>query len=111
MNTPLDQKIYIITDSKLAKNWLENLAVCKVRREECHEVRRRMRRRQKHLFFILAPSHTGIEGNEIADKLAEEGSKAAGKGRVPPPELSFDYSHSKQTRINWKEKQATSYVL
>ena len=81
---PTYDLIYVVIDSQVTMNGLVGLSVSKARRQEFHKVRRLLRKREKHVRFLLAPSHTEIKGNDIADELADEGSAASAKGAKGP---------------------------
>jgi ribonuclease HI len=93
---PITQKIIFFSDSQATLKALDATETRSKLAKECHEALQRLGRR--HMVELTwTPGHHGIEGNERADVLAKQGTKATWYG--PEPTLPIPGERIRQ-RIN-----------
>lgn len=98
-------KIGIFSDSQAALLALKSATVDSKLVWECIEVLRELSRKNKVMLFWV-PGHCGVEGNEIADSLAREGSSGNFVG--PEPFLGTSKSAIKHEVALWENTQILS---
>ncbi len=79
----------IILDSECTLAVLESTKKAKNNRVLAERVRGALRGSPHFFQFILTPSHTGLEGNEKADKLAGMGTVESARGARCPVGSGF----------------------
>ena len=83
------KRVTIILDSECTLAVLESTKKSEANRILVERVRGALKGSPHHFQFILTPSHTGLYGNEMADKLAGLGAKEATRGARCPAGSGF----------------------
>lgn len=90
----LDTPLYFLPDSQLAIDLYRNKARSRTGGTFVHEAKRHVRSRLHAMRFIPLPSHTGIPGNDEADRLANEGTRLSTGGASRPCGFAYELFNS-----------------
>lgn len=99
-------KIGIFSDSQAALLALKSSKCESKLVWECVASLRELAARHNRVMLFWVPGHCGIEGNEMADELARQGSSNSFVG--PEPFLGISKSAVKQEITNWGQSQIAS---
>jgi ribonuclease HI len=90
---------YIVSDSQAALKALSSQRIESKLVSDCVKTLKQVTKRSK-LTLMWVPGHQGIEGNELADKLAKRGSESIFYG--PEPFCGLGYSNYREELREWE---------
>jgi ribonuclease HI len=99
--------IYILSDSQAALQALNSHIIESRLVLECQNLLRQLTDRNR-VTLMWVPGHQGIEGNEIADKLANRGAETKFIG--PQPFCGYGLSNFREQLSKWEETEKKKYL-
>jgi ribonuclease HI len=100
------RNIYILSDSQAAIKVLNNFKINSILVWDCHQSLMRLADHNR-IQLIWMPGHMGIDGNEMADKLARQGSSCPFIG--PQPALGISAKIAREVIRGWTNRKHTEY--
>ena len=100
------RNIYILSDSQAAIKALNNFQINSKLFWDCHQSLMRLAEHNR-VQLIWVPGHMGIDGNEMADQLARQGSSRPFIG--PEPALGISAKIAREVIRGWTKRKHTDY--